>query len=207
MDADPRFAEMVEKVKTVRTASYQAWIGRSLKDLGWEGPPPVLGNFIDPLNTWADMTHLAALEQFLPMGMDAAHIAYFVGAMPDAVDPQNAGAEVQKYAAHILEAMAEHLWPGARAAGGGFEKSLILSEYFRANTTLSDRYVLSVAGSTKYRLWPDETRFENLVLAGDWTRNYLNIGSVEATVISAMLAAQAISGYPEQEEIAHSDRF
>ncbi len=207
MDADPRFAEMAERVKTVRTAAYQAWLGRSLKDLGWEGPPPVLGNFIDPLNTWADMTHLAPLERFSPMRTDPAHIAYFVGAMPDDIDPQEAEGEVRKYARRVLNEMAEHFWPGARGTSGAFENSLILSEYFRANTTLSDRYVLSVAGSTKYRLWPDEARFENLVLAGDWTRNYLNIGCVEATVISAMLAAQAISGYPEQEDIAHSDRF
>ncbi|HUF60977.1 MAG TPA: FAD-dependent oxidoreductase [Verrucomicrobiales bacterium] len=208
LDANARFAEMVEKVRTVRTAAYQTWLGRSLGDLGWEGPPPVLGNFIDPLNTWADMTHLASIEGYTPKGHVPAHIAYFVGAMPDGVPVKQAKGEVENYARRVLDEMAEHFWPGARAAAGGFERDgLLLAEYFRANTTPSDRYVLSVAGSTKYRLWPDESGFENLVLAGDWTRNYLNIGCVEATVISAMLASQALCGYPEPEDIAHRDRF
>ncbi len=58
-----------------------------------------------------------------------------------------------------------------------------------------------MAGSTKFRLWPGESGFENLTLAGDWTRNDLNVGCVEATVISALLASRAISSYPGKEEI------
>ena len=42
------------------------------------------------------------------------------------------------------------------------------------------------------RLAPGASGFENLTLAGDWTRNGLNVGCVEATVMSAELAAAAI---------------
>jgi hypothetical protein len=39
-------------------------------------------------------------------------------------------------------------------------------------------------------------------LAGDWTRTGLNIGCVEAAVISGLLASHALSGYPLREDIA-----
>ena len=48
----------------------------------------------------------------------------------------------------------------------------------------------------QYRLWPDETGFDNLVFAGDWTRNGIDGGSFEATVASGRLASQALSGSP-----------
>ena len=53
-----------------------------------------------------------------------------------------------------------------------------------------------VPGSVKDRLWPNESGFENLFLAGDWTRNGIDGGSVEAAVTSGMLAARAIGGSP-----------
>ncbi|MBD2683570.1 MULTISPECIES: hypothetical protein [Nostoc] len=72
------------------------------------------------------------------------------------------------------------------------------SQFCKANIEPSDRYVLSVKGSTKYRLQPGESGFENLYLTGDWTLNNINAGCIEATVVSGMLASRAISGYPKQ---------
>lgn len=45
-----------------------------------------------------------------------------------------------------------------------------------------------------HRLRSDESGFDNLYLAGDWTFNGLNAGGVEAAVMSGMRAAQAILG-------------
>jgi uncharacterized protein with NAD-binding domain and iron-sulfur cluster len=53
-----------------------------------------------------------------------------------------------------------------------------------------------VIGSVGYRLAADESGFDNLVLAGDWTRNGTDGGSVEAAVTAGMQAARAISGHP-----------
>jgi hypothetical protein len=39
------------------------------------------------------------------------------------------------------------------------------------------------------------------VLAGDWTRNDFNIGNVEATVMSGMLASNTLSGFPAKRDI------
>lgn len=71
------------------------------------------------------------------------------------------------------------------------------SQFFRANIEPSERYVVSLKGTTKYRLKPGESGFDNLYLTGDWTHNGINISSIEATVTSGMQASRAISGYPK----------
>lgn len=47
----------------------------------------------------------------------------------------------------------------------------------RANVSPPELYVLSVPGSSQYRLPAvDPHEFSNLYLAGDWTKNGLNLG-------------------------------
>src|SRR6185312_12968940 len=97
----------------------------------------------------------------------------------------------------------------ARAPGGGFRwevlagdggpdpRARLAAQYHRANVTPSDRYVLSVAGSTKHRLGAhDPEELENLYLAGDWIRNGMNCGAMESAVLGGLLASSALSGYP-----------
>ena len=67
-------------------------------------------------------------------------------------------------------------------------------QFFRANFPLTERYVLSPAGSIVARQAAGEAEWGNLVFAGDWTRHGLDLGCVEATVMSGMQAARAISG-------------
>ncbi len=86
--------------------------------------------------------------------------------------------------------------PDKPAESGPFD-----AQFFRGNVAPTERFVLSLAGTLKYRLYPDESGYENLVLAGDWTRNDFNIGNVEATVMSGMLAANALCGSPKKENI------
>jgi uncharacterized protein with NAD-binding domain and iron-sulfur cluster len=74
-------------------------------------------------------------------------------------------------------------------------------EYVRANWSPTERYVLTPPGSIVHRLWPNESGFHNLVLAGDWTRNSFEVGSVEASMTSGMLASNAICGSPAIERI------
>ena len=45
-----------------------------------------------------------------------------------------------------------------------------------------------------YRLRPDESGYENLVLAGDWTDCGMNAGCIEAAVMSGLEAANALLG-------------
>jgi hypothetical protein len=94
------------------------------------------------------------------------------------------------------------LWPHARGGDGHFGRELLLSEgsgdpwqaqYLRLNHEPSEQYVLSLPGTTRFRLAPAESGFDNLVLAGDWTRTRINGGSVEAAVESGQEAARALS--------------
>jgi uncharacterized protein with NAD-binding domain and iron-sulfur cluster len=62
------------------------------------------------------------------------------------------------------------------------------------NIDPSDRYVQSVPGSDKYRLRSDESGYDNLVLAGDWTDSGYNAGCIEAAVMSGLQAANALLG-------------
>jgi uncharacterized protein with NAD-binding domain and iron-sulfur cluster len=66
-------------------------------------------------------------------------------------------------------------------------------QYVRANVEPSERYILSLPGTTKRRLPPERSGFENLFLAGDWTKTSINGGSVEAAVESGFRAADAVA--------------
>jgi len=80
------------------------------------------------------------------------------------------------------------------------------SQYWRANLLPSERYVLSVPGSSQYRLPANNpNEFPNLYLAGDWTQNGLNCGCMEAAVMSGRLASLALCGYPMRHLIIGVD--
>jgi uncharacterized protein with NAD-binding domain and iron-sulfur cluster len=70
------------------------------------------------------------------------------------------------------------------------------AQCWRANIRGSERYVLTPPGSVEHRLRPSESGCHNLVLTGDWTRNGVCGGSVEAAVTSGKLASQHLSGSP-----------
>jgi hypothetical protein len=67
-------------------------------------------------------------------------------------------------------------------------------QHVSVNIDPSDRYVQSVPGSDKYRLRSDESGYDNLVLAGDWTDSGINAGCIEAAVMSGLQAANALLG-------------
>ena len=68
------------------------------------------------------------------------------------------------------------------------------AHYHRANVSPSDRYVLSLPGTNKYRLDADASGFEDLYVVGDWVKNPYNLGTIEAATITGLTAARAIRG-------------
>jgi hypothetical protein len=79
-------------------------------------------------------------------------------------------------------------------ANGERGRAALATQFVRANVDPSDRYVQCVPGSDRYRLRSDESGYDNLFLAGDWTDNGLNAGCIEAAALSGLQAANAVLG-------------
>jgi hypothetical protein len=84
---------------------------------------------------------------------------------------------------------------------GAFNWDSVVDIYYRANINPSDRYVLSVSGSTSSRLVGYESGFSNLYLAGDWTVNGLNAGCVEAATMSGKIIGNVLAGNPPLQDV------
>jgi uncharacterized protein with NAD-binding domain and iron-sulfur cluster len=210
VERDERWRAMVEHVKTVPTQACQLWLNASMSELGWHEPPVNVSGFVEPFDTWADMSHLASEESW---PQPPAAIAYFCSVLPDVPEeervrpafPQEQHERVRRNTVRFLEKDIVHLWPKAHGEEGGFRWDLLVSQYWTANVNPSDRYTLTLPGSLKYRLSPLDNTYDNLTVAGDWTDCGFNQGCVEAAVMSGRLAAHAISGAPRLEEIVGFD--
>jgi uncharacterized protein with NAD-binding domain and iron-sulfur cluster len=221
---DPRWRAMLDHVKTVCTQAFQIWLDADMRELGWPHGPTVITGFTEPFDTWADMSHLLPREAW---PAEPRSLAYFCSVLPEPeitgpeVDPLRESRErVRRDAIDFLERDVVHLWPLARA-GGAFRWDLLSqphgpkpgeagparfdSQFWTANVNPSDRYALSLPGSSAYRISPLDATYDNLTIAGDWTGCGFNAGCVEAAVISGRLAAHALSQAPPLEEIVGFD--
>ncbi len=226
MARDERWKTMMEHVKSVPTQALQVWMREDMQALGWKDGPVNVSGFVEPFDTWADMTHLTSEESHRE---HVRSIAYFCSVLPDAPledmkregYPIERAAEVRQNAVRFLERDIVHLWPKAgnragfrweilvdsrrRPESGAQGEARIEGQYWRANVNPSDRYALALPGSIQYRISPLDSTYDNLVVAGDWTACGFTEGCVEAAVISGMLAAHAISKSPPLEHITGYD--
>ena len=215
----PALKNAAEQVKAVATQAYQVWLNRDMPGLGWtefgrDQQQPVVSSFTEPFDTWAPMDQLLEREDW-PQDTGPRNVSYFCSVMPmkdyapfsDSSYPTRCEDGVKQAAIAQLNTQISALWlatspkaqfdwntlhdPAGRANEARFD-----AQYWRANVDPSERYVLSVVGSTRYRPRSEDSGFANLVLAGDWVRTGLNAGCVEAAVMSGMQASRAISGYP-----------
>ena len=169
--------QLVEGIPTVATQALQVWTEQDLKGLGWHEGSTVLTGFDPELDSWADMTELLWTESW---GDAVRGVHYFCACLPEEQDDEATLALQARWFDEQLPA----LWPDWNGQQ--------LSGYARNNRTGSSRYIQSHEGTIQYRLAPGDSRFENLVLAGDWTRTSVNAGSAEAAVESGLLAARAL---------------
>ncbi|TMQ08453.1 MAG: hypothetical protein E6J91_33215 [Deltaproteobacteria bacterium] len=225
---DARWRAMTERVATVATQSFQLWLRADLAELGWPGPSPSLCGYAKPFDTWADMPQLIDVEAWRH---PPRAIAYFCGALatppgtPD--DPDHPAVQrerVRRAAIAFLDHQIQPLWPRAVRPGGGFRWELLAdaatddgtapvhagperfaTQFWTANINPSDRYVQSLPGTAAYRISPLDATYDNLTIAGDWTACGLNVGCVEAAVMSGRLAAHAIAQSPALADIIGYD--
>ena len=212
-DSDnPRFALMEEHSKTVMTQAFQLWMSKPVEQLGWDFHlRSVAGSYVEPLDTYCNMTHLLPEEEW-PVGHRPQSLAYFCGVLEhkDGDDWAGTQARAKANAIAFLEGDYRGIWPAAEDANSGpaIDWNLLVdqddrsgparfdAQYWRANFEGTERYVLSTKGSIDYRLAPDDSGYANLFLAGDWTRNGIDAGCIEAAVMSGLQAARGLTGLP-----------
>jgi len=209
MARSERFDRGVRSAVTVRTQAFQLWAVKTSEELGWtHSENSVAGCYVEPLDTYCDMTHLLPRESWTPAD-GVKTIAYVCGVLDDRPGEDAAAAtkRVRENAIDFVEGDLPVLWPGARGRGrarfdwnvlqdreGRSGRARFDAQYHRANVTPWERYVLTPAGSVKHRLPSGDSGFINLVLAGDWTSNGIDGGCVEAAAISGIEAARALTG-------------
>jgi uncharacterized protein with NAD-binding domain and iron-sulfur cluster len=214
IDDRPEWRDMVANVATVATQAFQVWLREGEPALGWPHPGATVSGYTDPFDTWASMPLLIDAEDWPDEDRPGA-IGYFCGALaprpPGQVDATDAAYrdrcrdQVRGAAIEFLGRNLRHLLPGA-VDDRGFRWELLCgrdgrrgpaafdSQFWTANVDPSDRYVQSLPGTARFRLRSDESGYDNLFLAGDWTDSGLNAGCVEAAVLSGLQAANAVLG-------------
>lgn len=222
----PRWRAMVAGLGTVATQAAQLWLTADLPSLGWAGPPWIASGWEKPFDTWCDMAHTIPEEGWAE---PPATALYLCGVLPEPRDrralmdpdyPARRQAEVAAAARRFLARQAIALWPGLAGPDGHPRWPLLAdatgrapadgpgrlaAQLFKANVNPSERYVLSLPGSTACRISPLDLDYDNLTVAGDWTATGLNSGCAEAAVISGRLAAHALSGRPALDSIPGYD--
>jgi uncharacterized protein with NAD-binding domain and iron-sulfur cluster len=208
----PEWLDMTRHVRTIATQAFQLWLRPEEAALGWDRPGVTTSGYVAPFDTWASMPQTLWAEEW-PDGKSPGTVAYFCGAF-DAEWPTSDSHEeyVTRCRQQVLDNAVDYLdhhvglyLPGAATergfawnllcgAEGIDDRSALETQHVSVNIDPSDRYVQSVPGSDKYRLRSDESGYDNLVLAGDWTDSGMNAGCIEAAVMSGLQAANALLG-------------
>ncbi len=210
---------MSDGISTVATQTMQLWLTEDEHALGWSERDVTTSGYPGAFHTYAAMSELIDAESWSVDERPAA-IAYFchvlsTGPTPPAADVTYPARELDRVRAGAIQYLTDdvvHLWPKSRI-DGGFRWDLLAGstadgaarlddQYLRANVDPSDRYVLSVPGTGRFRLRADASGYANLWLAGDWTDNGLNAGCIEAAVVSGIQAANAVRGRSLLDHVA-----
>jgi len=212
------WAETLTQLKTIQTIAMQVWLTRPMSETGWRHPATVGTAYAEPHSTWANMDQLLAREQWEGTGIEPRSVLYFCGTLTDAEllpEPPNPAfaaaqaARARDLSLNWLSSQTGQFWPKLRTgATPGIDWSLVRAEagvgqarfdaqYVRLNIDPSERYVLSLPGSARFRPRAHETGFDNLYFAGDWLKTGIDAGCVEAAVMGGLQAARAISGFPK----------
>jgi len=189
---DPRWTRMLDESASVATQAYQLWLDASTHELGGSADG-LLSAYAPPFSTWADMSHLLDVEGWSGAGAPGS-VHYVCGPLPDeAAVRETSAAHVETTMRTWLGDAVSALFPHAPAEAGRPPGQ----GWLTANHGPSDRYVQAPPGGTRHRLASDARIYDNLFLAGDWTRTRFCGGCVENAVQSGLAAARAISGRPD----------
>jgi uncharacterized protein with NAD-binding domain and iron-sulfur cluster len=205
---NPRFAAMLNSVVTTPTQAAQLWLKDPRAKLGWvylasPNEQPMVIPFEGEFDTCADMSHLLRWENVA----NAETLVYVCSSLREtyAAPPPPHPGYVQGLRDQVLQNLrdwlagpAAKLWPQGGNAGTlddpCFVPARLLDQHYIAVLNPSDRYVLAVPGSNARRLRADESGYQNMYLAGDWTKTAMSIGCLEAATMSGIQAGRSIDG-------------
>ena len=204
--------QRIANIPTVATLHLQTWFNDRTTTLGWNYAAAVLGGFPQPLNSMQLRDTYLDVELWLgptkPNGLLYASGPFGGGWATDSFDPAARALAATAADNEARAFIATQLWRAVPAAatpppptfdaGVLFAPSSpadpIAAQYIRHNIDLSSRYVLIRPGGLADRPTPVPPGLVNLRLAGDWTKNGVDIPCIEGTVVSALLAAESILG-------------
>jgi uncharacterized protein with NAD-binding domain and iron-sulfur cluster len=180
----PRWQTMLGAVSAIPTVSAQIWVRvppAGLPANAQDGQ--LITAYAQPLSTFADMSFMLDFEH----APETTRLAYLCGPWPE-----GAGLDEAKVKAWISE-FGGHLMPEAvHPLTQRFDLGLLDNPYIVFNMAATELYNLSPPGQIRQRLGAADSGVSNLLLAGDWTRNGLDIGCVEAAVMSGMQCAKEL---------------
>ncbi|OBK70474.1 FAD-dependent oxidoreductase [Mycobacterium sp. 1274761.0] len=208
----PDWREMTAHVRTVATQSFQIWWRPDDHALGWHHPGVTTSAYVPPFDTWASMPQTLWAEDW-PDNDRPAAVGYFCGSLettwPTTMDAAHYISDCHnRVRADVLRFLDDHIglylphavtedgfaWHLVSGVNGARSAAALATQHVSVNIDPSDRYVQSVPGSDCYRLRCDESGYDNVVLAGDWTDCGMNAGCIEAAVMSGLQAANALLG-------------
>ncbi|WP_369798464.1 FAD-dependent oxidoreductase [Mycobacterium sp. URHB0044] len=208
----PEWRDMTTHVRTVATQAFQIWLRPDEPSLGWDHPGATISAYLPPFETWASMPQTLWAEDW-PDGDLPGTVAYFCGSLRAPWPTTEDSTEyVRRLHEQVHTEATQHLdrhlglyfprataeqgfaWHLLSGVNGQRGRSAMATQHVSVNIDPSDRYVQSVPGSDKHRLRPDESGYDNLFLAGDWTDSGINAGCIEAAVMSGLEAANALLG-------------
>jgi hypothetical protein len=203
----------------------QIWLDRDTNDLGW--PRRSLprktsryagGSFPNPLSGMVAYDDLICFEGWAAGGPRG--LIYFCAPMqrwPNVLGRDEERVRVRQAASATLRLLGNFL-TGARIRErdrpdpqaidfqrlydptGREGEARLEFQYVRANTRPTEAYIRSPKGSVTGRRDASDSGYENLVVAGDWMYNGLNLGSFESAVTGGKLAAFALLATPGDVE-------
>jgi uncharacterized protein with NAD-binding domain and iron-sulfur cluster len=206
------WCEMTSRIRTVATQAFQIWLRPDEPTLGWNEPGVTISAYRRPFETWASMPQTLWAEDW-PEQDRPGTVAYFCGTLNATWPTPEVGAGyLRRYQQHVREQATNYIdrnlrpffplavseqgfsWQLLSGVNGERGREALGTQHVSVNVDPSDRYVQSVPGTERYRLRPDESGYDNLVLAGDWTDSGMNAGCIEAAVLSGLEAANALLG-------------
>ena len=210
LEAHEGLERMERQARPVCTQSFQLWLERDRRALGWPCPDaehPLLGAYAKPFDTYLDMSHAIEGEAWKD-GQRPGSLSFFCGVLPEPDGDRwndldwprahhRAGGNVASFLAEHARRTPPPFWEHVELQR---DVGALAGHYWRANSTGWERYATSHHGAMDARLTADGSlpsrpgrgALENATLAGDWTYTPDNAGSVESAVMSGVEAAGVV---------------